>query len=90
MNRRKREAGEELWFYVPDYPAVKHYLEEAYARYDVTEHAAEPGRVGGCPNDADVTVRGLRHQLRDFRYWLERVGFEGLMIEGREIKHEHG
>lgn len=73
----------ELWFYVPDYPAVRYHLEEAYVASGVTEHAAEPGRVGDCPDDADVHVRGPADAVGKFRAWLAASGIHGLMIEGR-------
>ncbi len=82
MSRRP----DELWFYVPDYPAVRQRLEKAYAKLRVDEWAAEPGRVGGCPNDADVTVRGIPADLSAFRTWLETESdIRGLMIEGEDV-----
>jgi hypothetical protein len=75
-----------LWFFVPDYPAVREGLEEAYEIYGVEEHSAEPGRTMGNPNDADVTVKGPVSKVADFRAWLEdEPVIKGLQIEGEPI-----
>ncbi len=75
-----------LWFYVPDYPLVKERLEAAYEEYDVLEWSAEPGRVGGCPDDADITISGLGDNLSMFVAWLKTSKIAGLMIEGSLIR----
>lgn len=85
----KLECEEEvrLWFFVPDYPAVRGTLEVAYARFGVDEHSAEPGRTRGNPNDADVTVRGPISKVADFRAWLEEEPvIPGLQIEGEPVE----
>lgn len=73
----------QLWFYVPDYTYVRGLLETTYARFGVCEHAAEPGRVRGCPNDADVTVRGTKNDVERFTQWLRDSLIQGLQIEGK-------
>ncbi len=74
-----------LWFYVPDFPAVRGKLQWAYDAYWVVEHAAEPGRVAGCPDDADVMVRGKPYDVAAFVDWLRTSGIAGLMIEGENV-----
>lgn len=75
-----------LWFFVPDYPAVREALAEAYEVYGVEEHSAEPGRTRGNPNDADVTVKGPASKVSDFRAWLEdEPVIPGLQIEGEPV-----
>lgn len=69
---REAHAG----FWVPDYPRVRAYLERRYSRFRVREHSAEPGRVGGHPSDADVTVRGDERDVTRFIQWLRLSGLE--------------
>lgn len=89
----------ELWFYVPNYTLVRQILEKAYERHGLVEHSAEPGRVHGAPDDADITVRAKRASAGDertmnlakvriatFRNWLANSGINGLQIEGRPAK----
>lgn len=77
-----------LWFYVPDYPKVREYLEVAYLTTGVEEWSAEPGRVRGCPDDADVTVDGDDEQLARFWNLLRDSRIEGLQLEGRRVSYE--
>jgi len=79
----KREP--DLWFYVPDYPHVRSLLEKLYDLCGVVEWAAEAGRVGGHPDDADVHVRGSHMQLQDFEAHLRVTKIEGLQIRGKEV-----
>lgn len=81
------EQEARLWFFVPDYPAVREALEEAYGIHGVEEHSAEPGRTRGTPDDADVTVRGPVSKIADFRGWLEdEPVIPGLQIEGKPVE----
>lgn len=77
----------ELWFYVPDYPKVKERLEKAYDEFGMDEWSAEPGRCGGCPDDADVTVRAESWGwLAGFRTWCETGGLPpGSHVEGKNV-----
>lgn len=75
-----------LWFYVPDYPKVRDYLEVAYMVAGVEEWSAEPGRVRNCPDDADVTVEGEDEELARFWNLLRVSKIEGLQMEGRPVK----
>jgi hypothetical protein len=77
--------SDRLWFYVQDYPDVREYLDTLYLSTGVEEWSAEPGRVGGFPNDADVTVYGTPESVYTFADALRVSGIEGLMIEGEEI-----
>lgn len=62
---------DELMFYIEDYPTYRQVLEKSYDAFEVSEHSAEPGRVGGCPDDADVCVQGRPSCLIRFKQWLE-------------------
>lgn len=74
-----------LWFYVPDYVAVKLRLEEGYVLTGVSEWSAEPGRVRNNPNDADVNVVGDPEKVEQFRSWLIQTRINGLRIEGKVV-----
>lgn len=74
-----------FWFYVPDYPNVQAQLNTYYEMCDVEEHSAEPGRVGGCPDDADVTVNGSKRRLKKFEYILRGSKIKDLMIRGKDV-----
>lgn len=74
-----------LWFYVPDYPLVWKKLSQLYAEGGVEEWTAEPGRVAGFPDDADVTVEGDEVAIARFKTLLERSQIKGLRIEGKRI-----
>ncbi len=75
-----------LWFYVPDYPKVRGALDIAYVQHGVMEWSAEPGRVGGCPDDADVVVDGDDRHLASFWNWLIESGIVGLQLEGEPVR----
>ena len=75
----------EILFYVPDYPKVKHDLLRAYERFGIEEWSAEPGEVRGCPNDADVRVQGPQPGLDAFAVWLKRQKIKGSIIDGIEV-----
>lgn len=67
------ETGDEevsAGFWVPNYPNVREYLETYMEIHGVWEHSAEPGRVGGFPDDADVTVKGSEADVKRFMLWL--------------------
>lgn len=82
----ERDQHKELWFYVPDYPAVRALLNAAYVLFGVDEWSAEPSFVRGSETDADVTVRGTDDQLARFWNWLIDNTIPGLMLEGREVR----